>query len=132
MAKSESANYPQKGWHYRLLALSLSAMPRLLTCPQGHQWELPNTGGGPATGLQVLCPVCGAAVDLLELAHPTPPASAETGTFHPAGAGESEAETLAPKTPHHLNPADPLEVLPVPEEAIPAPEIPGYDMLGEW
>lgn len=106
-------------------------MPRFLTCPQGHRWEGPDTGDGSATGLQVICPICGATVDLQEPVRPLLPSSAETGTYHPAGAAQSEAETLAPKTPHHPNPDDPLEVLPVPEETIPAPEIPGYDMLGE-
>jgi Protein kinase domain len=101
-------------------------MPRLLTCPHGHQWELPESNGGSTTGLQVLCPVCGAAVDLQEPARPEP-ASAETGTFHPAGANQSEAETLTPKLQD--GPKEVLEVLPAPGESAPTPEIAGYESL---
>jgi serine/threonine protein kinase len=87
-----------------------------------------DSEGGSATGLQVLCPVCGAAVDLQE---PPRPAlgTAETGTYHPVGADQSEAETLAPKPPPGSE--DALEVLPAPEASIPIPEIPGYVVLGE-
>jgi hypothetical protein len=107
-------------------------MPRLLTCPQGHQWELPESNGG-STGLQVLCPLCGAAVDFQEPARPEP-ASAETGTFHPAGSNQSEAETLTPKlqvgrTDLKSVPPEVLEVLPAPGESAPVPEIAGYEFL---
>jgi len=107
-------------------------MSRLLTCPQGHQWELPESNGG-ATGLQVLCPVCGATVDLQEPARPES-ASAETGTFHPAGSNQSEAETLTPRlqlgrTDLKSVPPEVLEVLPAPGESAPVPEIAGYEFL---
>jgi serine/threonine protein kinase len=101
-------------------------MPRLLTCPQGHRWELPETEGSSATGLQVLCPVCGASVDLQEPAR-AEPASAETGTYHPAGADQSEAETLTPKL--HGGPEEVLDVLPAGDVLTPAPEIAGYEIL---
>jgi len=100
-------------------------MPRLLTCPQGHRWELPETDGG-STGLQILCPVCGAAVSLQESARPEP-SSAETGTYHPAGADQSEAETLTPRLQD--SPDDILDVLPASEQLAPAPAIAGYEIL---
>src|SRR6516164_9067456 len=98
-------------------------MPRLLTCPQGHQWELPETEGG-GSAVQLLCPVCGSPVSGV-----SPASSAETGTYHPAGANQSEAETLAPKTPSNPDPSEPLEVLPAPQLTAPAPEIPGYEIV---
>jgi tRNA A-37 threonylcarbamoyl transferase component Bud32 len=101
-------------------------MPRLLTCPQGHQWELPEAEGG-GSAVQLLCPVCGTP----QIADPRPIASAETGTYHPAGANQSEAETLVPKTPPAANPSEPPEVLPEPQLSTPAPEIPGYEIVGE-
>jgi predicted Ser/Thr protein kinase len=100
-------------------------MPRLLTCPQGHQWELPETEGG-GSAVQLLCPVCGSPVSGV-----SPASSAETGTYHPAGANQSEAETLAPKTPSNPESSEPLEVLPAPQFTTPAPEIPGYEIVGE-
>src|SRR5207244_11936605 len=110
-------------------------MPRLLTCPQGHRWDLPETVSASTTGLQVLCPVCGTPVDLQEppLAEP---ASADTGIYQPAGGDESESETLAPKSPPGRTdlksvPPEPLEVLPVPEEMKSAPDIMGYEILAE-
>src|SRR6516164_10301153 len=101
-------------------------MPRLLTCPQGHQWELPETEGG-GSAVQLLCPVCGSP----EVSGAAPANSAETGTYHPAGANQSEAETLAPKTRSNPDPSEPLEVLPAPQLTAPAPEIPGYEIVGE-
>lgn len=101
-------------------------MPRLLTCPQGHQWELPENEGSSATGLQVLCPVCGAAVDLQEPSQ-TEPASAETGTYHASRADQSEAETLTPK--QQSNVEELPEALPAPQELVLAPEVPGYEIL---
>jgi tRNA A-37 threonylcarbamoyl transferase component Bud32 len=76
--------------------------------------------------VQLLCPVCGTP----QIADPSPIASAETGTYHPAGVNQSEAETLVPKPPPHSNPSEP-EVLPAPQLSAPAPEIPGYEIVGE-
>jgi len=101
-------------------------MPRLLTCPQGHQWELPETEGG-GSAVQLLCPVCGTP----QIADPRPIASAETGTYHPAGVNPSEAETLVSKTPSDANSSEPPEALPAPQLSTPAPEIPGYEIVGE-
>src|SRR5229473_3069317 len=101
-------------------------MPRLLTCPHGHQWELPDTEGG-GSAVQLLCPVCGTP----QIAEPRPIASAETGTYHPAGVNQSEAETLVPKTPSDADSSEPPEALPAPQLSTPAPEIPGYEIVGE-
>src|SRR5262249_34265940 len=71
--------------------------------------------------------VCGSP----EVSGASPASSAETGTYHPVGANQSEAETLAPKTPSDPDPSEPLEVLPAPQLTSPAPEIPGYEIVGE-
>src|SRR5262249_50423379 len=110
---------------------TIRLMPQLLTCPQGHRWELPESNGG-STGLQVLCPVCGAAPLAVVPRGTAPgqrdgaeaesaPASAETGTYHGPGGDQSEAETLTPKL--QAGAEGIMEVLPAPEELIPAPEI---------
>jgi serine/threonine protein kinase len=103
-------------------------MPRLLTCPQGHQWELPETDSPSTTGLQVLCPVCGIAVDL-RASPPAEPASADTGLYYPAGADQSESETLAPKP--RSSAEEIPEALPAPEEMKSAPQIAGYEIVNE-
>src|SRR5229473_2407007 len=101
-------------------------MPRLLTCPQGHQWELPETEGG-GSAVQLLCPLCGTP----QVTGLAPIASAETGTYHPAGVNQSEAETLVPKTPSDADSSEPPEALPAPQLSTPAPELPGYEIVGE-
>jgi hypothetical protein len=52
-------------------------MPKLLTCPQGHQWEIDDRDNALTTDVRVLCPTCGAAVDL---ASPDLAKGPDTGT----------------------------------------------------
>jgi serine/threonine protein kinase len=92
-------------------------MPLLLTCPRGHQWELPTDPRGETAGGPLVCPVCGAVVD--------PPAVAL-----PA----SEAETLPPQPVLNAEPASGAPT-PTPAPAVPAavdrPTVIGYDILEE-
>jgi len=39
-------------------------MSAVLTCPHGHQWNLPDEPPGGPGGLRLACPVCGTAVEL--------------------------------------------------------------------
>jgi WD40 repeat protein/tRNA A-37 threonylcarbamoyl transferase component Bud32 len=65
-------------------------MPRLLTCGQGHQWELPSQGNGETTDLAIVCPICGAAV--------SPPAG-EALTLPAARPGPAAAAPKPPSIP---------------------------------
>jgi serine/threonine protein kinase len=87
-------------------------MPVFLTCPQGHQWQLPNGDAARPAGSKALCPVCGAAVA------PVP--------RNPLQAGNSRAETLPPG-PQAL----PAGVQAAVEGAAGLPTVPGYEVLGE-
>ena len=72
-------------------------MANLLTCPQGHQWNVPDDGNAPATGVRERCPVCGFDVDRPQQAQGLE-AGKETVTALPLQpkAAPSLAETLPP------------------------------------
>jgi serine/threonine protein kinase len=87
-------------------------MPKLLTCPQGHQWEINDQANALTTDVRVRCPTCGAVVDLVT------PDSAEqpaTGTVAPS---PGQVEPMAAR------------IAPVPAPAAP-PDLPGYEALAE-
>src|SRR5262245_36881762 len=112
-------------------------MPRLLTCPQGHHWEPPITGDGPATGPESRCPCCGAAADF-------PSAGSEGST---AEAATLPPQALPPRTssaglcPHGSPPLSPepgagavtlpLSDGPLPPPGSTRPTVPGYEILDE-
>ena len=79
-------------------------MPRVLSCPSGHQWEEPD-GGAPPLG-DARCPVCGAAVGA---PHAKPVADDANSTI------------LLPPT---WQPIPPLS-------GEPPPKIPGFEILSE-
>jgi WD40 repeat protein/serine/threonine protein kinase/tetratricopeptide (TPR) repeat protein len=81
-------------------------MTHLLTCPNGHRWEVADTNPSPADGRPLSCPFCGAAHVTLGLAELPP--DQETNV----------AGTLAPPEPSR--PAATPEL----------PTIPGYEVLG--
>ncbi|HEV3258733.1 MAG TPA: serine/threonine-protein kinase, partial [Gemmataceae bacterium] len=74
-------------------------MPRILTCPQGHQWELPSNGPAPATGQEAACPVCGTIL-AGDSPAPIPAIFPQTQTLtrcpQPAAVTESAASPPAP------------------------------------
>jgi WD40 repeat protein/tRNA A-37 threonylcarbamoyl transferase component Bud32 len=76
-------------------------MPRLLSCPQGHRWELPTGPEALTINQEPRCPLCGATAD------DTPP--------HPDPIGAEASATL------------PLSVNAVTGR----PEVAGYEILGE-
>jgi predicted Ser/Thr protein kinase len=86
-------------------------MPAVLTCPQGHRWELPGNGQADTTEWPVHCPVCGAAVEAAALT------AAEGSRDAAAAETPSETPTLAP--------AGPVAV------AEGLPSIDGYEVLAE-
>jgi predicted Ser/Thr protein kinase len=87
-------------------------MPKLLTCPQGHQWEINDQANALTTDVRVHCPTCGAVVDLV-----TPDSGEEPATG-----------TVAP-SPGQVEPTA-ARIAPVPAAAAP-PDLPGYEMLAE-
>jgi WD40 repeat protein/tRNA A-37 threonylcarbamoyl transferase component Bud32 len=90
-------------------------MPRLLSCPRGHQWELP-LADDQTLGPAVLCPRCGAPPERAQAN------GADLATLPPqprAPAGGSEAPTLlAANAP----PAGPAPT---------RPAVAGYEILAE-
>jgi predicted Ser/Thr protein kinase len=82
-------------------------MHRLVTCPQGHQWELAESASAPTAELRILCPVCGVSVDLGNNA--SEESRSEAATMPPAQAPGGEGSIR-------------------PEGAKPPP-IPGYEIL---
>jgi Protein kinase domain len=97
-------------------------MPRLLTCPQGHQWELPTAEDDRPPDPAVLCPCCGA---------PPGPAPAN------AASNPADAATLPPQTPARPSAADAEAVTLLAVNAplaVPAPTrlvVAGYEVLAE-
>jgi hypothetical protein len=99
-------------------------MSARVTCPQGHQWDPFADGRARTADLRVVCPVCGAAV---EVAPPDRAALADAVTLPPnpvpAAAGDGEAETLPP---------GPVSAAADAESATEErPNIRGYEILGE-
>lgn len=94
------------------------AMRRLLTCPQGHQWEFADPANQTTSEQRAACPVCHAWVDLLEsqldatllVNHDTPQSLSSLQVEFDAGS----LDTLAPKSGG----------LALPEG------VPGYEILG--
>jgi tRNA A-37 threonylcarbamoyl transferase component Bud32 len=99
-------------------------MSKRMRCPQGHEWNLPDGPGSTTTDVQVLCPVCGAAVDVAASGPAAP--SSEVPTHPPdpraAGVAPAEAETVPPR-------ADPERA--AGDEGTKRPAIPGYEILDE-
>src|SRR5262249_43675436 len=76
-------------------------MPRQLTCPNGHEWELPSGAPLPGRGERVPCPVCGPqpATLLAPVALATPvrrPDSSGTTEDRSATSGSSHAGPARP------------------------------------
>ena len=101
-------------------------MARILTCVQGHVWEVPAESAASATGVEILCPVCGSAVDReVESASEGSPAVPTGLRLSPIG----EAETVAPGPDSVIDPPGRQSV----SAPNPAgwPTIPGYEVLEE-
>ena len=116
-------------------------MPTLLTCPQGHQWELSGEGQLQADAAQAICPRCNTAVAL-------PASDSNRWSVTPSGSLILLPE-VAPRSGADYAPAEPetLEVQPrptgadpeatLPPSAEPAPitaeqlAVPGYEVISE-
>jgi hypothetical protein len=94
-------------------------MPRLLTCPLGHQWHTTDNGDAPTAGWPSVCPVCGLAPKSLDATHSEVDQAATVAPppTPPAPVGNAEAETLVPETPYFGDANCPL------------PRMPGYQIL---
>ncbi|MFL5245465.1 MAG: hypothetical protein ACJ8FY_25495 [Gemmataceae bacterium] len=80
-------------------------MPRLETCPLGHQWETPDPGEQPSGSRGSLCPVCG-----LE-AHSLGATAAEqnTATHTPPSLSNDDVATAQAGTlPNYRHPVESL------------------------
>src|ERR1700736_3665521 len=94
-------------------------MPRLLTCPLGHQWQTADDGSAPTAGWPSVCPVCGLAPRSTDA---TQPESDDAATLAPppsppAAVGGAEAETLLRTAPF------------LGDASAPLPKMPGYEIL---
>src|SRR5262245_16433703 len=134
-------------------------MSRILTCPQGHQWEPAPEADPEAAAGQSLCPVCGAAVPALTLAdppdsggaartvaYPPPPGAGEPTQVtdtppDPAGAGETVSYRPPPASGQGGKPPTLRPTTTASDQNAPAPpaadaaanrvSVPGYEVLGE-
>jgi tRNA A-37 threonylcarbamoyl transferase component Bud32/mono/diheme cytochrome c family protein len=121
-------------------------MPTLLTCPQGHQWEIEVDGPLPGTSGQAICPVCSTAIDL-PASDSTRWVVTTTGTVMLLPEEVDAAAVANPPTPPPSEP-ETIEVQPRPTDADPdatqpPPEraavrtpldqvtVPGYEILAE-
>jgi WD40 repeat protein len=112
-------------------------MSQVLVCPQGHRWELPDTGSEQTTDLQVVCPVCGVSVALASAAS----AGVETIALAVHPDKVPVAEVVRPSALSELGAVSATQVQEMPGtmaasavlEAIPAawPIVPGYDLVQE-
>jgi len=104
-------------------------MARILTCVQGHVWEVPAESAASATGVEILCPVCGSAVDR-EMESASEGSSAVLTGLRLAPIGE--AETVAPGPDSVIAPPGKSG-----RQSVSAPNhggwpsIPGYEVLEE-
>jgi serine/threonine protein kinase len=110
-------------------------MARRLACVHGHEWEVTDDVTASTAGLQVLCPICGAAVDVAaqEVAEESA-AHAATVQF-PGAIPIAEAETDLPGPDSAVAGAQ-KPASPGPGRASIAqppsfPAVPGYEILEE-
>jgi eukaryotic-like serine/threonine-protein kinase len=94
-------------------------MPRLLTCPRGHQWQTTEIGSEPAAGWPGVCPECGLAPKSTDMTHSetTDAATVPPPTTPRPDVANAEAETLVPATPSFFDTSCPL------------PKMPGFEIL---
>jgi serine/threonine protein kinase len=88
-------------------------MPRQLTCPNGHRWELPSAAPPPG-GDSLVCPVCGTQTETV-----LAPVGLATPTRRPSSSDPSSVTQSRPGTPARPNAAAAL------------PAIAGYEVLEE-
>jgi hypothetical protein len=103
-------------------------MAKSVTCPCGHHWENAADEKSSSTILRVVCPICGAAVDL---ENADAPATIEVNAVTLASshsAAAADAETLPPgPNPGSADSLPPLSPL---TEFQKTPTIPGYERCG--
>src|SRR5437868_4563855 len=87
-------------------------MPRLLTCPNGHQWELPSSAAHPVRGDSSVCPVCGTRTETL-----LAPPGLLTPARHPASSSTTQERSGTTARP--------------PQATGPLPVVAGYEVLEE-
>ncbi len=85
-------------------------MPQIITCPQGHQWELPTSAEAVTIDAHARCPVCGAAAAGTVEPLPGTYASLPAGQATEDAQGAGRAPGIAPGRPSHIG---------------------GYELLGE-
>jgi serine/threonine protein kinase/cytochrome c5 len=106
-------------------------MPTVLTCSQGHRWELPVDAAARLADLQFACPVCGT---------PTP-VPAQEEVVRAGKVTDGPALTIDDSAARATRPAEgwdpgaapttpPPSETPLPISWTP-PEMPGYEILGE-
>jgi len=110
-------------------------MAQLLTCPQGHQWELEGRGPASIPGSRVVCPVCGITAAALTSEQPgNRTQDAATLPPNPAPAGGSETQTLPPVAADGPGSAEAPTLAPAAHASASATQeraaIPGYEILG--
>jgi tRNA A-37 threonylcarbamoyl transferase component Bud32 len=110
-------------------------MARRLTCVHGHVWEAPDEGDGSSTGVQTLCPICGAVVDPAPQESPQRADPSSETIQYPGAVPISEAETVPPGS-DSVPASSPAPGSHVPDRAIAGegtlfPTIPGHEILDE-
>jgi hypothetical protein len=103
-----------------------------LRCVNGHDWEIPEGQDDSTSAVQVVCPVCGAAID--EQVTPTGERGVHSGTAtHVPASPIAEAETLppGPESAIAIGPrgtSGPSQNSPITPTL---PIIPGYEIVDE-
>jgi WD40 repeat protein/tRNA A-37 threonylcarbamoyl transferase component Bud32 len=94
-------------------------MPIVLTCPNGHRWEMDDDSPTLARGADAVCPQCGTLAGTTAASRPP---VLESGTEN-APSPSTDDRTVIDRGTHK-----PLAPLPGHE---PRPTLPGYEVLGE-